>query len=95
MALDRATVKKIAVLARIKVPDSDLDALAGELSGILTWVEQLNTVDTGNVTPMSGGGELTLPKRADAVTDGGDPEKVLANAPDRVETYYAVPKVVE
>ncbi len=95
MALDRATVKKIAVLARIKVPDSDLDALAGELSGILTWVEQLNTVDTGNVKPMSGGGELALPKRADVVNDGGDPEKVVANAPDRVETYYAVPKVVE
>ncbi|MSO92686.1 MAG: Asp-tRNA(Asn)/Glu-tRNA(Gln) amidotransferase subunit GatC [Rhodospirillales bacterium] len=95
MALDRATVKKIALLARIKVPESELDSLAGELSSILTWVEQLNKIDTGNVQPMAGGGHLALPKRADAVTDGGAPEKVLANAPERVETYYAVPKVVE
>ena len=95
MALDRDTVKKIAFLARIKVPESDLDALAGELSGILTWVEQLGRLDTGNVAPMAGGGDLTLPRRPDEVTDGGDPEKVLANAPERVESYYAVPKVVE
>ena len=95
MALDRDAVKKIAFLARIKVPDGDLDALAGELSGILTWVEQLDKVDTGNVKPMAGGGDLALPKRADAVTDGGTPEKVLANAPDRAGNYYAVPKVVE
>ena len=95
MALDRETVKKIAVLARIKVPESELDSLAGELSGILTWVEQLGRLDTGTVAPMAGGGDLKLPKRADAVTDGGDPEKVLANAPDRADGYYAVPKVVE
>jgi len=95
MSLDKATVRRIATLARIEVPDADLDAVAGQLSGILQWIEQLKEVDTDNVAPMTGGTDLALPMRADKVTDGGIADKVLANAPDRHDGFFGVPKVVE
>jgi len=95
MSLDRNTVRNIAFLARIKVPEEDLDGLVGELSGIIGWVEQLGEVDTDNVEPITSVAEMTLPRRKDEVTDGDYPDRVLANAPDRVNGFYAVPKVVE
>ncbi len=95
MAVDRATVAQIAKLARIRVPEEDLDALAGELSHILTWIEQLNELDTEGVAPMTSVVEVTLPRRADAVTDGGYPDKVVANAPEAAHGFFVVPKVVE
>lgn len=95
MALDKTTVAGIAHLARIKVADDRLAALAGELSHILTWVEQLSEVDTENVEPMTSVVAVTLPRRKDEVTDGGYSDKVLANAPDSARDFYTVPKVVE
>ena len=95
MPLDRSTVRNIAFLARIKVPDDDLERLAGELSNIIGWVEQLAEVDTEGVESMTSVVEMTLPQRPDVVTDGAYPERVLANAPEPVSGYYAVPKVIE
>jgi aspartyl-tRNA(Asn)/glutamyl-tRNA(Gln) amidotransferase subunit C len=95
MAIDAATVKKVANLARLRVPDERLAPLAGELSGILAWIEQLNEVDTEGVEPMTSAVDAKLPKRADAVSDGGDPERVLSNAPKRQRNFFVVPKVVE
>ena len=95
MAVDRATVAKIAKLARIRVPEQDLDALAGELSNILTWIEQLSELDTTGVAPMTSVVAVELPRRADAVTDGGYPDKVVANSPEAAQNFFAVPKVIE
>lgn len=95
MSLDRTTVKNIAFLARIKVPDEDLDDLAGELSNILGWVEQLGEVDTEGVAPMTSVTEMTSAERHDEVNDGDDRDRVLANAPEREDGFYTVPKVVE
>ncbi len=95
MAIDRATVRRIAALARIKVPDGDLDKLAGELSNILGWVEQLGEVDTEGVEPMSSVMPMTLRRRDDVVTDGAIADDVLANAPERRDRFFAVPKVLE
>ena len=95
MALDRATVARIAKLARIKVPDEELDHLAGELSNILGWIEQLNEVDIEGVEPMTSVVEVDLPKRDDIVTDGGYPEKIVANAPVKHDHFFVVPKVIE
>jgi aspartyl-tRNA(Asn)/glutamyl-tRNA(Gln) amidotransferase subunit C len=105
MSLDKETVARIARLARLKVPEEELAPLAGELSGIFAWIEQLNEVDTNNVEPMSSVSDVTLPMRADKVTDGGIAARVLANAPggavyvdpsDRnAGGFFTVPKVLE
>ncbi len=95
MAIDEATVAKIATLARIKVPEEDRAALAAELSNILGWIEQLGEVDTDGVPPMTSVVEADLPKRPDKVTDGGYPDKVTGNAPAAEKGYFTVPKVVE
>ena len=95
MSIDKATVAKIAALARIKIPEEDQDALAGELSNILGWVEQLSEVDTENVPPMTSVVDAVTPKREDAVTDGGYRDRVTANAPAAADGFFTVPKVVE
>ncbi len=95
MSLDKATVARIAHLARIKVPEEELDHLAGELSQILTFVEQLNEVDTAGVPPMTSVAAQKLRRRTDAVTDGGRRDAVLSNGPETAEGFYVVPKVVE
>lgn len=95
MSIDRETARHVAKLARIAVPEEALDRLAGELSGILAFMEQLNEVDVEGVEPMTSVTPMRLKRRADEVTDGGYPAKVLSNAPDAREGYFAVPKVVE
>jgi aspartyl-tRNA(Asn)/glutamyl-tRNA(Gln) amidotransferase subunit C len=95
MAIDAATVRKVARLARIAEPEERLEPLAKELSGILNWIEQLNEVDTNGVEPMTTAIHTPLPMREDVVTEGGDPSKVLANAPKAVNNFFVVPKVVE
>jgi aspartyl-tRNA(Asn)/glutamyl-tRNA(Gln) amidotransferase subunit C len=95
MSLDRETVSRIAVLARIDVPDERLDALAGELDGIIAWVEQLGEVDTDDVEPMTRVGNRKMPMRDDVVNDGDIQDDVTANAPESRDGFYLVPKVVE
>jgi aspartyl-tRNA(Asn)/glutamyl-tRNA(Gln) amidotransferase subunit C len=95
MSLDPATVRRIARLARLHVEEGDVARLQGELNGILGWIERLNEVDVEGVAPLTGGARIALRLREDAVTDGKIPEKILANAPDRVGEFFTVPKVVE
>ena len=95
MSIDKATVAKIARLARIHVPEEDREHLAGELSNILTWVEQLDAVDTEGVAPMTSVVEVMLPRRADVVTDGDCADDIVANAPRRDDDFFVVPKVIE
>lgn len=95
MSLDKDTVARIAHLARIKVPESDLEPLAGELNNILGWIEQLGEVNTEGVEPMTSVVEMGLRQRKDEVTDGNCQEKVLANGPDTALGFFTVPKVVE
>jgi len=95
MAIDAATVRKVAKLARIAEPEEKLEPLAKELSGIMDWIEQLSEVDTNGVEPMTTSVAMSLPMREDVVTEGGDPDKVLGNAPKSAKAFFIVPKVVE
>jgi aspartyl-tRNA(Asn)/glutamyl-tRNA(Gln) amidotransferase subunit C len=95
MSLDPATIRRIATLARIHVEDTELPSLAAELNGILGWIEQLNEVNVDGIEPLAGAQQMALKMREDVVTDGGYPEKVLANAPERAADFFVVPKVVE
>ena len=95
MSIDIDTARKVAKLARIRVDEADLPALAKELSGILGFMAQLNEVDVTGVDPMTSVTPMRLKRRADVVTDGGMQAAVLKNAPDAREGFFAVPKVVE
>jgi aspartyl-tRNA(Asn)/glutamyl-tRNA(Gln) amidotransferase subunit C len=100
MSIDRATVAKIASLARIKMSDAELDRMAPELSIILDWVEQLGEVDTSAVEPMTAVIPNTLRLRddvvdADPLTGGGRRDDVLSNAPAAEHGFFGVPKVIE
>jgi aspartyl-tRNA(Asn)/glutamyl-tRNA(Gln) amidotransferase subunit C len=95
MSLDPATVRRIAALARIHVEEADIPRLQSELNGILGWIEQLNEVNVDGIEPLAAAATIALKMREDVITDGGYPEKILSNAPDRAGDFYAVPKVVE
>jgi aspartyl-tRNA(Asn)/glutamyl-tRNA(Gln) amidotransferase subunit C len=95
MAIDAATVKKVAKLARIAVPEDRLEPLARELNSILGFIEQLNEVDTDGVQPMTSAVHVALPMRDDVVADGGDAARALLNAPKSDQGFFVVPKVVE
>jgi aspartyl-tRNA(Asn)/glutamyl-tRNA(Gln) amidotransferase subunit C len=95
MSIDQATVARIATLARIRLSDAQRDATAVELSRILDWVALLDEVDTRDVEPMRSVMPITPTLRDDVVSDGGRPEDVLRNAPQRSGDYFVVPKVVE
>ena len=95
MAVDKDTVRRITMLARLEVPEDQLDALSGELNKILTWMEQLNEVDTEGIEPMTAVKPMPLRQRADEVSVGDLEQEVLANAPDGVGPFFTVPKVVE
>ena len=95
MALDKATVARIAHLARIRMTEDELAPMAAELSRILAFVAQLDELDTKDVPPMTSVAAQKLRWRPDEVTDGNYPDRVLANAPQAAGAFFAVPKVVE
>jgi aspartyl-tRNA(Asn)/glutamyl-tRNA(Gln) amidotransferase subunit C len=94
-SLDKSEVARIATLARIRVPEGKLEGLASDMEKIIGWVEQLDEVDTDEVPPMASVVDVELPRRADEVSDGDCRERVLANAPEKAEGFFAVPKVLE
>ncbi|MGV6819762.1 MAG: Asp-tRNA(Asn)/Glu-tRNA(Gln) amidotransferase subunit GatC [Parvularcula sp.] len=99
MSIDKETVRKVAHLARIDLPEDRLEPMAQELSGILGWIEQLNEVDIDGVEAMASTVEVALPMRDDVLgegpTGGGQPENIVANAPKTEDHFFVVPKVVE
>ena len=95
MSIDTQTAARVAKLARIKVDEADLSALAQEFTNILSFIEQLNEVDVEGVEPMTSVTPQRLFRREDVVNDGNQQAAVLANAPDSREGFFAVPMVVE
>jgi aspartyl-tRNA(Asn)/glutamyl-tRNA(Gln) amidotransferase subunit C len=95
MSVDADTVRRIAHLARIAVPESEIEHLQGELNAILAFVEQLQEVDVEGVEPMTSVTPMAMKKRADVVTDGGIAGDVVKNAPATEDHFFLVPKVVE
>ena len=95
MKIDKNTINKIARLSRIKLDDKESEDYIKDLNSILDWVEQLNEVNTENVEPLSNISSSILPKREDVSNDTNSSEEILENAPDKLEGFFAVPKVVE
>ena len=99
MSVDKETVRKVAKLARLAMPEERLEPLTEELNGILKWIEQLNEVDVAGVDPMASTVDVKLPMREDVLqegpTGGGQADNVVANAPKTEDHFFIVPKVVE
>ena len=95
MSLDSAAIRRIAKLARIRVDEAEVATLQTELNAILGYVEQLNEVAVTGIEPLSGGAQMAMRLRDDLCSDGNIAEQILANAPDRIGDFFAVPKVVE
>ena len=95
MSVDAATVRRIAHLSRIAVKDEEVSHLQGELNAMLAFVEQLSEVNIDGVEPMTSVTPMEMKMRADVVSDGEIPEKILANAPATEDHFFLVPKVVE
>jgi aspartyl-tRNA(Asn)/glutamyl-tRNA(Gln) amidotransferase subunit C len=95
MSVDKDTVRRIAKLARLAVPESRLEPMAGELNGIFQWVEMLGEVNVDGVPAMTSVVAQKLKWREDVVTDGGQAAAVTANAPDGEDHFFVVPKVIE
>jgi aspartyl-tRNA(Asn)/glutamyl-tRNA(Gln) amidotransferase subunit C len=95
MSVDAANVRRIARLARLAVPEEEVEPLRHELDAILAFVEQLNEVEVSGIEPMTSVLPMAMKKRQDAVTDGGYPDAILRNAPAGEDGYFLVPKVVE
>jgi len=95
MKIDKNTTLKIAKLTRLKIKDSEIAEFSNQLSSILDWVEQLNEVNTSNIEPLSNVSIAELPLREDEEINKNKSNDILANAPEKLENYFVVPKVVE
>ena len=95
MALDKEIVARIAKLARLEITESDLEVMSQELSQILSWIEQLKEVNIEGFEPMTSVVEMDLKVREDVVTDGDQADDIVANAPERKDHFFVVPKVIE
>jgi aspartyl-tRNA(Asn)/glutamyl-tRNA(Gln) amidotransferase subunit C len=95
MSIDQSTVRRIAGLARIAIGDDEASHLVPELSKIIAMVAELQQVDTTGVEPMAAVIPHPMPLRDDVVTDGGRSDDILANAPEKSQGFFAVPKVIE
>ena len=95
MSIDHATVRRIARLARLAVDDAHVDAVAGELDGVLRMADALRQADLDGVEPLAHPHEQALALRDDAVTEPDRADEFLALAPESRGGLYLVPKVIE
>lgn len=95
MSLDKSTLERVAYLARIKIDDSEIENITAELNNIMKWIEELNEVDVENTKPMTGVSNESLRERKDEVNDGGYSDKIVSNAPEKIDNSFTVPKVIE
>jgi aspartyl-tRNA(Asn)/glutamyl-tRNA(Gln) amidotransferase subunit C len=95
MSLDAAAVARIAHLARIRLTDDEKTNFAAELSQVMAWVDELQSVDTEGVEPLTSVVGARLKTRPDEVTLNVTRDDVLANAPEAMVGFFTVPKVVE
>jgi len=95
MSVDKDTVRRIAKLARLAVPETRLEPMAAELNGIFQWVEMLGEVNVDGVPAMTSVVAQKLKWRQDTVSDGNQADALLANAPGGEDHFFVVPKVHE
>jgi aspartyl-tRNA(Asn)/glutamyl-tRNA(Gln) amidotransferase subunit C len=95
MSLDKETLERVAYLARIKINNSEIEKMTSELNNIMKWIEELNEVNIEDVKPMTGVSNDYLREREDLVKDGGYSDRIVSNAPEKIDNSFTVPKVIE
>jgi len=95
MSLSLLDVKRIAQLARIEVTDAQAEQVLAQLQGVFALMEELQSVDTQGIEPMSHAQDVTLRLREDQVTETDNRERFQAIAPRVDAGLYLVPKVIE
>lgn len=95
MALNQETIKNLSVLSRLRLPSEREEKILSDLQSILDWVEQLKEVNIDGVDPLVSVTDGIAPMRPDEVTDGGLQKELMANAPEQIQGFYVVPKVVK
>jgi len=95
MKIDHESLKKIAHLAKLHIKPEEEGALLASMDSVLTWMEQLNEIDTQNVEPLTHIMEEVNNWREDKGSNSLSREEALANAPSKNSTYIMVPKVIE
>jgi aspartyl-tRNA(Asn)/glutamyl-tRNA(Gln) amidotransferase subunit C len=93
--LDEKTVRHVASLARLEITDEEVALYAEQLSKILQYVEQLSELNTNDVEPTAHPLPVTNVMRDDIVQDSYDPDRALGNAPQRQDSFFRVPKVLD
>ena len=95
MSIDIAQTERIANLARLTLSEDEKELFGSQLSSIFTHIEKLNALDTSGVEPTSHAIELTNVFREDVVKESLSVDQALSNAPDRSESFYRVPKILD
>lgn len=95
MNFNEQTIKNIAKLARLRLPQEQEAKFMHDIDSILNWVEELKEVSVENVEPLVSVSMQEKAERADEVTVGGLQQELMMNAPESVHGFYVVPKMVE
>ena len=95
MKITREEVKRVALLARLELSAEEETRLTEQLDNILQYMEKLGRLDTANVEPLAHAVDIVNAFREDRVTNEPQAETLLANAPDRENTFFRVPKIIE
>lgn len=91
--IDRAAVQKVARLSRLELTAEEETLFTEQLGNILAHIDQLNELDTKDVPPTTRALELSNVTRPDEPRPTLDPEMILAQAPQREDAFYRVPKI--
>lgn len=95
MQVDKETLRKIAHLARLEFEEKDEKEMIESLTEILSWVEQLEEVDTNGVEPLTTMSKEVNALREDKASNKLDQQNALKNAPKKDSIYFRVPKVLD
>jgi aspartyl-tRNA(Asn)/glutamyl-tRNA(Gln) amidotransferase subunit C len=95
MSVSPQDVEKVALLARLTISESDLPEVTERIARVLDLVDELNTIDTQDVVPMSNPHDMEQRLRPDAVTRSNEREALMASAPLQEQGYFLVPKVID
>ncbi len=93
--IDVEQVRKVAKLARLELTEAEIEEFTGQLGAILQYVEKMNELDTSSVEPLAHCLPISNVLRADEVQPSLGTEKALANAPQRDDSFFKVPKILE